>query len=309
MTAYALQSRILTARAISDSALQLISNYRSGIVHSVFKRCCNVVLPATELFTVAEAKFPRQPGVIQVLDIKFDEIAAGATVLCSEREIAFPEYAIRISCSGAEIYSCRCHSIKIPPDEILKTHLHAAWRVIMKYGTENGLGEIKCPLRDYNFTAAGNFSMLGKQALAALASLCGGIIAVDENMVNRGIRGLLGLGPGLTPSGDDILGGIIAALFLSDMRKACHILRKAVKKTLAGGGCTTTVSECALRHTVNGEIADTVYSAVAGILKHKEPQVVNAIKKLINYGSTSGTETAMGICLGLELARRLPGKN
>ena len=106
------------------------------------------------------------------------------------------------------------------------------------------------------------------------------------------VRRLLGVGPGLTPAGDDVLAGLLVGSWCFGQR--AEPLRRAVLTGLATG--TTDLSAALLRCAARGESIPQVNrllrnmsgSAWQGWLDH-------AVDDLVRVGHTSGTALATGV--------------
>ena len=119
--------------------------------------------------------------------------------------------------------------------------------------------------------------------------------------------GLLGLGPGLTPSGDDVVMGVLAALVWQAWPGACAppgLLSKAWVEELA-----RSVRQAAPRRT-NRISARLLWHAAAGVLHAPAMRVgaalmagdPDAVRReapyLLATGSTSGADLAVGLLVG-----------
>jgi hypothetical protein len=157
-----------------------------------------------------------------------------------------------------------------------------------------------------------------RRAEPALAALVAAIIAGDDATIADAAaamrphcEALLGLGIGLTPSGDDILGGLAAGLFLGGAARdgdgggGGKRFLAALRDLLRDDGRTTDVSARALKLCMDGEISDGVFEAARAILFDDEAATTRAVSSLLAIGHTSGTETARGLCLGLRLAEEI----
>ena len=113
------------------------------------------------------------------------------------------------------------------------------------------------------------------------------------------VRRLLGVGPGLTPAGDDVLAGLLVGLWSFGQR--AEPLRLAVLAGLAAG--TTDLSAALLRCAVRGESIPQVNqllrtmsgSAWQGRLDH-------AMDELARVGHTSGMALATGVLAAATMA-------
>lgn len=116
------------------------------------------------------------------------------------------------------------------------------------------------------------------------------------------LTGLLGLGLGLTPAGDDLVAGVVAAAaWMAPYRPfAAALSGMACGKLEASvAGRTGAISVRLLHHAVRGELYEPAMrlgeQAMAG-----DPAGVRAsAAELLAIGGSSGSETAAGILLGL----------
>src|SRR5262249_41943069 len=79
------------------------------------------------------------------------------------------------------------------------------------------------------------------------------------------VRDLVGLGHGLTPSGDDVLIGALALLAALGERRAYANLARAV--SLVPPGLTSPLSHCFLRVTAAGHVGEGLHEAVSSVVR------------------------------------------
>ncbi|HKS61461.1 MAG TPA: DUF2877 domain-containing protein [Xanthobacteraceae bacterium] len=113
--------------------------------------------------------------------------------------------------------------------------------------------------------------------------------------------GLLGLGPGLTPSGDDVLAGALAALDAIGERDAHAALARAIVDTLPG--TTSPLSACLLRAAAAGQIGESLYRAVSAAIAGDVDAAIAAAEAI---GHSSGWDMLAGVTTALRVAARRP---
>ena len=113
------------------------------------------------------------------------------------------------------------------------------------------------------------------------------------------VRGLLGLGPGLTPSGDDILGGTMVALCAIRKKEAAAVLYAAIKKLPQH---TNTISLAHLELAAQGEGAEALHLFISSLLEGQFS--INAARRLGAVGHSSGWDMALGAALALYASAR-----
>lgn len=121
----------------------------------------------------------------------------------------------------------------------------------------------------------------------------------DLTSALRASQRMIGLGPGLTPAGDDLLCGMLAGLTLLGHPQATRI--GAGILALAPGR-TTDLSLALLRHAtlgqVNSELA-SVIQALAGT-----GRLSGALQRLFAVGHTSGIALGLGLSAAVDLTSR-----
>jgi Protein of unknown function (DUF2877) len=130
----------------------------------------------------------------------------------------------------------------------------------------------------------------------------------DTRIAEEATLGLLGLGQGLTPSGDDVLAGMLVGLHHLDWTRGTELQRQAsrgqppvsvIRDTIAtrvlvdAPTRTATLSAALLGHAARGEAAGEV-TAVLNSLCGRRP-LSPALMRLLAVGHTSGYDTACGV--------------
>jgi len=142
--------------------------------------------------------------------------------------------------------------------------------------------------------------VLPKLQLLARASWRQDVAGVEE-----ATRGLAGLGPGLTPAGDDMLAGFAAVMtLLSERLSVDGINRGQVAEVIArvARPRTTMLSGVLLEYAAHGEVAEQVGKLLLALaLPGGESEaVLRAADELLAFGATSGGDTLLGVLLGLK---------
>ncbi|MGZ4606528.1 MAG: DUF2877 domain-containing protein [Blastococcus sp.] len=132
-----------------------------------------------------------------------------------------------------------------------------------------------------------------------LAALRGAVRRADLDAALRTATRLIGLGPGLTPAGDDVMAGTIAGLVLLGHPSA---ERFAAGVYSLAAGRTTELSRALLRHAAAGRVSGE-YAAVLHGLVGERP-LAPAVAQLLATGSTSGRAMALGLCTAIDLVDR-----
>jgi hypothetical protein len=137
------------------------------------------------------------------------------------------------------------------------------------------------------------------------------VTAMQQALVNahpgqllEAARRLIGLGPGLTPSGDDLLVGCLRGLWIMRRNEPAVLqmldgLRTVLLPDLDER--TTSVGAEFIRYAMDGAFAEVLDRAAEALLAPISPQLVqSAIGRLLAQGETSGTDTTLGLLTCLE---------
>lgn len=109
--------------------------------------------------------------------------------------------------------------------------------------------------------------------------------------------GLIGLGVGLTPSGDDYLVGLLAVLgATADPTR--HELAAAVAAHAPAR--TTAAGAAALVHAARGEFAERMHDLLIALAAGRSDRLASSIERAMAYGSTSGGDTLVGVFAALD---------
>ncbi len=122
--------------------------------------------------------------------------------------------------------------------------------------------------------------------------------------VDAALRALIGRGPGLTPSGDDVVTGLLAAAQRTGNRSIVERLAPTVD---ALQHRTTIVSGHQLAAACRGTFAEPVLALVDALVAADPADApalarcAAALRALHGVGATTGTDTVAGVAAGIEL--------
>jgi len=107
---------------------------------------------------------------------------------------------------------------------------------------------------------------------------------------------LLGLGPGLTPSGDDFLGGMLIALYVCGEKSVQKQLYTQVETLLDNTG---PVSKAHLKAAALGEGSHSLHQVLNMLLNGNHTKLEPAIDSINQIGHTSGWDALAGVAVAL----------
>jgi hypothetical protein len=111
------------------------------------------------------------------------------------------------------------------------------------------------------------------------------------------IYNLIGFGEGLTPSGDDIVSGLLAGLLLSNQFNKFHEIKQHVLKILENKNATSIISRNFINYACKGIFIESILS-LHSALSNQIP-VKPIVTQIGQMGQTSGRDYLMGLSVGI----------
>ncbi|MBI5022012.1 MAG: DUF2877 domain-containing protein [Ignavibacteriales bacterium] len=114
-----------------------------------------------------------------------------------------------------------------------------------------------------------------------------------------GIKMLKGLGPGLTPSGDDFISGVLIALNLRSMINSSdnsNVIEQIYETVESGNHFTTAFLRCSAK----GFLLEKFKRLIDSLLNGNEDEIIQNTRMLFTIGATSGADQAVGFLIGIK---------
>ena len=151
-------------------------------------------------------------------------------------------------------------------------------------------------------TPGQSLSTLQQQAAPAIAALGHGQATGHLSLIAEGANQLAGLGPGLTPAGDDLLVGWLAGLYLQGLPGAGALAVELIAATARPR--TTRLSATWLYHA-RGEFSAPWHEWGMALNKGDPSQILAAGQEILRRGATSGHDAMLGFLLVCGVAIRV----
>ena len=245
-------------------------------------------------------------------------------VICVGRELGAPH---GVELTGADLRRLRDHG-RAHPAETLYWNT-CRWQIATATGTLTLRAGAKRTVFDPQLSVPGPFGWaagvaeltaeltrrrpetgLGSDWPALLEDrrVTGAVAALATGRVDDPVRHWLGRGPGLTPTGDDILVGALAALFSTGRRTGDPAAPLCERLATAAAVTTTEISAEYLRYACRGMVVRPVHRLLAAVHGGQRAAVSDAVTALTRYGHTSGLDTTLGLLAALrDIAPDHPG--
>lgn len=244
-------------------------------IHSVFKRVVNIKTPGG-LISVVTNSIGRSASYI-VIDQETDfleaDIKAGDFVKFNENSLIFSNLIVDMNSAQVwnDVVDCEFRWEK---SKIDFENLKAFKSSVDRYCANNSAWEkLHC---DRDFIER--------------------IKKLKDKNPSDAVKSLIGLGPGLTPTGDDVLLGFLSVVNTCDdfipSREAF------TNEILSNLKYTSDISGYFLKMAAENHYHEYVQNVIYSMVLGYPESVSMSIRKLLSIGATSGTDIATGMYLG-----------
>jgi hypothetical protein len=295
----------IAARSVSAAVLDAAHANRQWAILGVYEESLNL-LSGEEVVSVVRPETGNLPrgvvaGLPPGLAFKRLGLAQADRVDAGSNGLEVPG-KLRIDFSNAALWQPRRHLMRScgQPEAV-------GWAVKRAASVLEGSGGLGALSSHFDALAEGRLvepeqgGLLLAQAAPILQGFVRGVLAGDLADFVEGAHGLIGLGIGLTPSGDDVLTGAIGSLVLLAERRGGMewASEGALKIAEAAAGRTTAVALTYLRCAAAGEITELHEALLRALVAGDVEASGRACLALKAFGHSSGGEIALGTLLAV----------
>lgn len=286
-------------------------------VHSVFKEAINLIDEQGELVTVlAHNKDIGPMGLIISSNSKnFSKIIPNEAVEKKASTLYFKSSKVMLNYSNAKVWNREIHPVKkdVPQNNIeQKTQLLR--QLLLERGEENGLLPLISVL-DAQFNIQGIENRLNlsnntycdfiQDVFLEIVRLLS--LGKWESVVDL-LPKFIGFGPGLTPSTDDFLSGVLLSQRALSLYRgnSMHDIESLSQKVYEFAcGRTTKVSESMLKHISHGRASESHMQLVESIYSDGDEAIEPHVLRVIMNGATSGSDFILGVYCSLLISQAI----
>jgi hypothetical protein len=311
-------ARRMDASLVSTKLLQAFSRGRKRCkVHSQFENATNLEMEDGFIFTLLPDKIPPNPrGMIlperEWAMYRYHPLSVGEEVLLKEKRLEVPGRGLNVGFEGAEPWNplpslpgrpLRTSEIRRNLDVLEKT-----LRAGAPHGGEREPFEVR--LRgvfeaiEYNALSEDSRNIFRNRIFEACEELF--FCLANGEFVNalKAVDKLIGLGPGLTPSGDDLLTGMMAAgVFYGMVCPGISLQVRSLNSQIAARAFnrTTVFGRMMLSDASGGEVVQPVGELLQTLLCSKEEgSLFRKARQVMAIGESSGKDMLAGVIFGME---------
>lgn len=270
-------------------------------VHSLFRSAVNLRLSrGSRLLTLvgsSQADLPQGIRVDTPENFSFEVFRSGKQATCRDDLLRFG--SLTVDLRSARRWKCDLPALQADmTNPAVATAWRCAWQVLSK---RQGCSGFEIITEDLIFSDnVVRLGMLGKVE-AAIRAL------VDSTrhygLTSTGAVGtLIGLGAGLTPSGDDLLVGYLAGLWCTVQSRSERVqfISDLGEEVLRLSSHTSSMSRTYLYHATRGQVSSLLVALAGAICQGEDSEHLTDIAEAaMRVGHTSGMAAVAGLLLGL----------
>ena len=270
-------------------------------VHSVFQSAINLRLTRrSELLTLVgsgQADLPQGIRVDTPEDFSPAMVRSGEPA--TRRNDLLRLGALTIDLGSARRWKCDLPAMQADmTNPAVATAWRCAWQVLSE---RQGVSGFEIITRNLIFSDDMARRGLHRKVEDAVRDMLDATRRYDRT-VTRALGTLIGLGAGLTPSGDDLLVGYLAGLWCSvqSTSERVRFVSDLGKQVLRLSSHTNDISRTYLYHATRGQVS-SLLEALAGAICHGEDtdHLMDTAEAAMRIGHTSGMVAVAGLLLGL----------
>ena len=300
---------LLQARSLNRRIGNYLRQPRAGYILATFDRSSYLDMDGQIVALVTPVLLNGPLNIVVDAETFHDRVAAGDTATSTDRGLRAG--GIEIELAGAIVWDA---ALPPWPGEQISRLRH-------NLVTLRGVLEAEAPEGGLARAATGHLATtaLETRAAPALRDLARGLQRSDALLVSRAAGALAGLGPGLTPSGDDVLVGCLLTLALYP--DTADLMRQAIVSGVRDR--TTRISMAYLEAAARAEGSESWHRLVAalapyhpassaaassktstpdgtGLAVDDPGRIAGAARGVMAFGETSGSDMLSGFALAAE---------
>jgi len=300
--------KYFSAISLDDGFANMLDSYKSskhmsvGRIHSLFRRVVNFEGGDGQIYTILDKSLDNGPYAVRV-DFEENDNLFDLEIKLND-EVVLENKKLRLG-AGISIKFDRCRTwqpqnIKKKPEEIdnkqIRDNIDIYRRRLIDAQIRGG-----CSYYHIKDIAGGELykAVLMERELDGRIRNFLTCLKSGSDELEKEINSLIGLGNGLTPSGDDFLAGFITAVGViegENAKAAFKRIKEAIRQSVMS---TTDISRSMINASLEGKRRERMSSFIDAML-HSDRQMLNiSIDKVLAIGSTSGADLSSGVVAGL----------
>ena len=280
---------IQTIQAYSSNFKEWMNEGVVGYIHSIYQHTINVLTPKGLLSLQDQST----PMTSLSVNIRLSSSLFQDLKLQVQDPVVINSTGIQVRHYHFLLHNAECFECTLEPSSgLTHTQKHQLIQDVFDIIDDTEFGKV---IRRIIHNDVQVLSPLGQHAHLLLKDLD---TTASHDQWLHVIQQLIGFGPGLTPSGDDFISGILSAMtFEGPELKHAELYRAIIDTVLHHRHETTVVSSAFLEHASQKKFSRAIHELFYTYLQNQRSQEI--IERIKQIGHTSGTDFLSGLVFGL----------
>ncbi len=274
-----------------------------GSVHSVYRQACNIELGGGALLTLLAPGLGNLPhGIRCALPDPADFqvwLRPGQAVEAGGLLLRVPQAGVAVDLSGAARWRCKLDACGLDPYAGPTVRAMLAVRLLLREQAPcSGFAPLVLDDAPPGSPLERAMQRRLRQTLPALGRAS---MSLDSALAVKALEQLAGLGPGLTPAGDDFIVGYLAGLYSRCSREP--MLRPfldGLVATLARlAAAANLISRQFILNALEGEFSEWLAELALAIAVQDDRRLRESAARVVRIGHSSGADSLVGLLFGL----------
>jgi hypothetical protein len=270
-----------------------------AVIQSVFDAAVNLRLSNSDrLITLLISDHYELPQGIRIesKDIRLQSLTVGLLAACRAGVLRFESSPLTIDLRGAPVWKCPVSELNANmQSSSAERSWTAVWQILNQRQRLNKTEIIADNLFQLN---AG--SLLSQKISGPVLQLISSTEQFDRQGSIHAAEKMIGLGPGVTPAGDDFLIGFLAGLWSisgKDQRQLSFV-HAFGDRLMEIAYRTNLISRTYLYHAIQGQFSSSLSNLAEAIALGSE-NLPGIAKTAMRVGHSSGMDSVTGLLIGL----------
>jgi hypothetical protein len=263
-----------------------------------FARACDLITLQGDLLALVHPSVGNGPlNIVLDTPLAFEQWPKGTVVLGDGCALAVEPHGmgagLQIELRNSRLWNPKPDWETLRTGLLLRRNLDYLHTYLQSIAPENSLAQL---LNDSNEQGRSGWQAVAVVGIAGLEDACR---KGELDAVHKSATLLCGLGPGLTPSGDDWLAGWLVGMRLNVEAASLLAIGEAI--LTAAQDRTNTISLAFLQCAAQGQVAESWHHLLSALAWGNEHEVKQAAARALAFGATSGADMMTGF---LQAARQ-----
>jgi len=229
----------------------------------------------------------------------FNGLALGTSLASSGARLGIGEI-ITIGLEAASIWDPKAYAAVAADPDALERGLAELCREVSHRAPAESLARLLPHLDDEDLPEALEGIAHFPRSHALIGGLAEALTQRDRRRLKVVTSSLAGLGPGLTPAGDDFIAGVLLALALVREQRGDAALNEiATLLVETAAPRTHEISAAYLRAAYDGQVGERWHPLLAALAAGDGAQITAAAAPVLATGETSGADMLAGFVVGI----------